>query len=112
MLYDIVKRKSNIDKNQICITDRAVQGDMVVGGPFTSVEEAAGSRVYFKYQRRISLGENEAVRIHASNGGYMFSVRHTKNGPEIFFERSFTGQTEEFARSVDEYPWLKKEESK
>ena len=61
-----------------------------------------------KNQRKFMMATGEEIRLHAANGGYLFSVRNGSNGPTIFYDILFCQQSNEFEQSVELYPWLKK----
>ena len=61
-----------------------------------------------KNQRKFMMATGEEIRLHAANGGYLFSVRNGSNGPTIFHDILFSQQSNEFEQSVELYPWLKK----
>ncbi len=58
-------------------------------------------------QRRIVMADTEEIRIHAENGGYLFSIRHLLGKTSMFFDTRFSGQSHEFEQEIQEYPWLK-----
>ncbi len=87
----IVKNK----KGQVVKVSTPMPGDKILAGD------------YFRNQRTLMLAETEEIRLHGSNGGYMFSVRLINNTPTLFFDTAFSQQRDEYETPVELYPWLK-----
>ena len=89
----IVVRNS---KKQVIEVEQVRVGDTVLSGSLRD------------NQRKFMMATGEEIRLHAANGGYLFSVRNGSNGPTIFHDILFSQQSNEFEQSVELYPWLKK----
>lgn len=104
----ICKSLFGISKGAVTIKAVSSPGDRVIDGPFACSEDARRSRAYVDNQRKFVLADGEEVRIHASNGGYLFSVRAQVGGPVIVHDQGFSGLPDEYEALVDIYPWNKK----
>ena len=106
--YIVKNMQAKEHSRSVRITDSPLPGDKVLAGPFASGNAARKSVEYTcAFQRRLCLAEGEEIRIHASNGGYLFSVRMTNSSPTLFYDTKFSQQKEEFETPIELYPWLK-----
>lgn len=104
-MFDIIRNK----RKQILVSDHAPQGSTVLAGPFPSPEDAKRTADFTANQRKFLMGDGEEIRIHADNGGYLFSVRLDVNsGPVIVHDVKFSQQRDEYQVPVNLYPWMKK----
>ena len=99
-------------KGQVTIKKTPGGGDAIVAGPFPDMESAYCSDEFKRAQRHLVLADNEEVRIHASNGGYLFSVRNGPDGPSLLYDRGFTGLAQVYEAKVELFPWRTKEAAK
>jgi len=112
-MFWITKARKGISKGQIELltTDQINNRDSHLKNHevlHRTSDVDAAQLAYSNYQRRVTLGEHETVRIHAPNGGYLFTLRMGPQGVEYFFDRHFSQQSTEYPQTIDTMPWLNK----